>query len=560
MAANGVIQKFIIDVNARDIPAEKHEVNAVLNLVKKTVIPRIKEQLEAFSARTDGHLVIDKLELDLGSFSEEEVGTKLAEVVQEVFKKQLQKVADLAKAEEKSPQQIAAQKSEEITVTKRDAFVELVEYFLTKGAFPWWSNTVATSLGEIESLWREAMSSPEAPKRFKKLFDALLNDGVMQRRAVRQFTPDLIGQWVLIMRPNAKNYWDVAERVIATVSRHSKKRPTREQVAVMREKTVQHIITLGDSQPTSIVFDWLSDNFDYFFKGNSALDDTLQEIVALKKRSKPMTFSEIERNIDHHLTSWIEHLNVDQSGPTTENNGDSNRRKKRPKSTNQEDPKPRSKKANGDLEPATDSEKTESENEEFGEEVLKSLFGQPQSNPYVSARNPYAPEEVYVFNAGIALLGPFLPHFMGKLGLLENSKWKSAEAQLQAIHVLYYIVNHLTDPTEEQLFFPKLLCGWPLEEPLPEYQLENTDLIDEECEILLKVLHSKWDMMKNSTWPGLQVNYLRRDGKLQCENEQSWKLIVEPAGQDVTLKFAEWSFSLLRYSWMEQMIFVQWGT
>ena len=68
--------------------------------------------------------------------------------------------------------------------------------------------------------------------------------------------------------------------------------------------------------------------------------------------------------------------------------------------------------------------------------------------------------------AGLVLLHPFLRIYFDAVGLLEGESFRDESAQQTAIYLLYYLATKQTDAPEYELVLPKLLCGWPLNEPV----------------------------------------------------------------------------------------------
>src|SRR5262249_30411311 len=70
-----------------------------------------------------------------------------------------------------------------------------------------------------------------------------------------------------------------------------------------------------------------------------------------------------------------------------------------------------------------------------------------------------ADAEIWVENAGLVLLWPFLETFFGRLGLLEERRFRDEAAAQRAVGLLQYLA--LGDPAPPELALPldKVLCG-----------------------------------------------------------------------------------------------------
>lgn len=165
---------------------------------------------------------------------------------------------------------------------------------------------------------------------------------------------------------------------------------------------------------------------------------------------------------------------------------------------------------------------------------------------------------VSVRNAGIVLINTYLPTLLTRLGLLiEQKKFANADAQLSAIHYLQYLVTGL-DHTEESLLpFNKLLCGIPLSQPVKDcagISAEQKALIDG----LITAVIGHWPAIGKCSVDGFRGNWLVRDGLLK-EKEKQWELTVEKRAYDLLIHKSPFSFSVIRYPWMEKPLFVNWA-
>lgn len=64
---------------------------------------------------------------------------------------------------------------------------------------------------------------------------------------------------------------------------------------------------------------------------------------------------------------------------------------------------------------------------------------------------------VFVSNAGLVLLGPYLSRLFEQLSLIEESKFKGEDARIRAMFVMQYAVFGPTEFAEHELELNKLL-------------------------------------------------------------------------------------------------------
>lgn len=179
----------------------------------------------------------------------------------------------------------------------------------------------------------------------------------------------------------------------------------------------------------------------------------------------------------------------------------------------------------------------------------------PVDRDYEKLKKP-EPETIYVNNAGLVLLYPFLTTAFLRLGYLQAGQFISQDAQIRAIHLLQYTVNGKEVHAEHELVLNKVLCNFPLEEPVP---LELT-LKEEEKQLsheMLKVVLQQWERMKHTSAEGFQEAFLSRDGAL-WETEEAWFLRVEQRGYDLILQTLPWSAAMVKTSWMHKVLYTEW--
>ena len=168
-----------------------------------------------------------------------------------------------------------------------------------------------------------------------------------------------------------------------------------------------------------------------------------------------------------------------------------------------------------------------------------------------------APEdEIFISNAGLCLLAPYLSAFFKEIGLTAGNvfidKWK----QQHAVYLLHWIATKDTDPTEDLLLFPKLLCGWPLLMPcINTININEKEKYDSE-ELLSSVIQN-WSVLKNTSPDGLRESFLQRPGKL-VEKEQQFLVKPDQQSIDLLLEYIPWTFRTILLPWMKKPLIVEW--
>ncbi|BCL33738.1 contractile injection system tape measure protein [Nostoc sp. MS1] len=163
---------------------------------------------------------------------------------------------------------------------------------------------------------------------------------------------------------------------------------------------------------------------------------------------------------------------------------------------------------------------------------------------------------LYVNQAGIVLLHPFLTFYLDAVGLLDGESFRDELAQQTAIYLLHYLATKQTDAPEYELVLPKLLCGWPLDEPVSRgLDLPATALT--EGENLLQTVINYWEALKSTSPDGLREGFLQRAGKL-TQGDGNWKLQVEQQAIDILLGRLPWGLSMVKLPMMDDILIVEW--
>jgi hypothetical protein len=179
-------------------------------------------------------------------------------------------------------------------------------------------------------------------------------------------------------------------------------------------------------------------------------------------------------------------------------------------------------------------------------------------SPNILKDEPHTAENgLFINNAGLVLLHPFISPWLTNLGLLEDDKWKDISAHRRAVQLLYYLSTGSLTSTDYELPLCKLLLGFELDEPAAavlditkEEETESTDLLQE--------VIKQWPILKDTSPESLQETFLQRDGRL-IHHPGKWQLHVEQSPYDMLLQHMPWGFGVIRSSMMKELLFVDWA-
>ena len=135
------------------------------------------------------------------------------------------------------------------------------------------------------------------------------------------------------------------------------------------------------------------------------------------------------------------------------------------------------------------------------------------------------PESIYISNAGLVLLNPFIPALFERTGIVSNGNFTNEEKKQRGVHLLQYLANGKEQNPEYVMPLPKVLCGMELNQPL-EKNLHLTKKEKEQANELLNSVLAHWKAMRNTSIEGLQESFLQRNGALRLTDD-GWKLVVE---------------------------------
>ncbi len=163
-------------------------------------------------------------------------------------------------------------------------------------------------------------------------------------------------------------------------------------------------------------------------------------------------------------------------------------------------------------------------------------------------------EGIYIQNAGLVIVAPYLSMLFKKLGLVQDNQITDIA---RAIALMSYIVSDNEEYEEFETVLNKILAGVDIEVPLPAKHILTQDEKNEVTELLQAVI-GYWEILKNTSVEGLRVSFLQREGKLFFENE-SWNLQVQQQSYDMLLQHLPWNISMIKLPWMKHLLNVNWA-
>lgn len=163
---------------------------------------------------------------------------------------------------------------------------------------------------------------------------------------------------------------------------------------------------------------------------------------------------------------------------------------------------------------------------------------------------------IYLNNAGLVLLVPYLPRLFSVLSLTDKNDFIDENARAKAVFLMHFAVWEKEEASEPELSLNKLLTGLEMSDPIPQ-RMELTTKEKEMTVSLLNGVLQNWNKLKNSSVAALRESFLQRDGKLE-EKEDAFVLTVEEKSYDMLIDTVPWNFKRIRMPWMKKRMEVKW--
>lgn len=166
-------------------------------------------------------------------------------------------------------------------------------------------------------------------------------------------------------------------------------------------------------------------------------------------------------------------------------------------------------------------------------------------------------DELYVDDAGLVILWPFLERFFVRTGVLgEDRRFLDEVAEQQAVALVDSLATADPAPLEFRLPLAKLLCGRPLESG---FALERSLVPEQltEGDRLLAAVIGRVPALGEPSLAEFRAGFLARPGALGTR-DGAWLLQVERRPHDSVLDRFPWSWGWVRLPWMPGPLRVEW--
>ena len=165
-------------------------------------------------------------------------------------------------------------------------------------------------------------------------------------------------------------------------------------------------------------------------------------------------------------------------------------------------------------------------------------------------------DSIYIANAGLILLWPFLGRFFRRLNLVGSKEFIDEASLMRGILLTQFLVTGKKEAPEYELALNKLLCGADMDMEIDS----EIELTEEEINLsnsLLTGAITNWEKLKGTRIGTFRETFLQRNGSLYYLNNR-WELKVEKKAYDLLLETLPWGIQMIQMSWMKERLVVLW--
>ncbi|MDH7444134.1 contractile injection system tape measure protein [Aquimarina sp. 2201CG14-23] len=583
-----IINKVFFEVHTSDTKTAYDLKDNLDVFLKQNLFPTLQAYFDNIITEKDQIIRCDKLELELNAANIKDQVQLQLDIV-----KSLQKQLILNK--ESSYRDTIEDPSVSI-INKEKSDIQTFFYFLETGQNPWWD------LGKNleDNLFIETVLSS---KNFLSKFRERVQNKAIRKRLIYQFSDKALSKMLTQDKPiksfpkvlkkdvRREQYWEIITRFVADknlkllkdsltvlVSNLKKETWKPKNFTEVLDKEIQEIVKSEKKQKPIAWQNTLIDNLKRILseelKSNKILKTkTLAEKVIhklpeeLKEHIETKVLRKIvktsvqiihknhsgkTKNIEKEILSFTSELISEKLEIFQSRNGD------RIVGSTKQDKNDLIKPTNEQL--TRDYIQKPKTNEQENKILAREQIGKQFIEETVEGANA---EEVdtntslYIQNAGLLLLHPYLNRFFETLKLLdEKGKIKQDKAEL-AVHLLHYLATKKEKQVENKLVFEKFLCGYPIDKSIRK-NIRLPQKLKLEAEHVLEAVLKNWQALKNTSADGLRENFIKRDGKLILNEESRYRIVVERKTQDILLEKLPWNLTIIRLPWIDKLIFVEW--
>ena len=498
------------------------------NRITTSIIhPEIERCFDSLIAGND-HVVIDKIEIDLGVFSpdgfEREIKARLQHQLISALNKFLSKRSFVRNPAAHPEGSLLSGSDHSEMARSPSLLLDALLYYLHHGYIPWWYEH---DLNTIDS-WKKMNQSSEALIILQTLFrssssvsravDALSDEMLGMICSEAGFGKSILQGWIEIgnnLKANQSEYLSCRnifwEYCLCYVTGH---RPRFEKSDV-----IQKIISISSLS---------HEDLDFFI--SSALQKLISPPGPIFKTGKSSLYH-------HDIPS---HQNISSHQDKNKPNED------HPERMQGENP-------TSDVTPLAERQKSEKHSLQNDPPKISRKDENFLKDSSISREDD---DILQITNAGMIIIHPFLSELFQSSGLTRDEQFISDDDAAYGVRLLDYLSSGIQSSPESELLLPKLMCGIAWSDSLsPMIHLDPDDM--EACDELLRAVIRHWKVLGNSTEEGLRSGFFSRQG-IMTQKDKGWLLKIENKAQDILLNKLPWGISTIKFPWMKDVLHISW--
>lgn len=517
---NHIIQTVCYNVKSDTESAAAAFTGAVSGLDHVKLFDKV---LSRYSTLTET-IQLENVELDIGEFNpdklfgiEEELLIKFEEAIKQQLKnKRIKKQSSVfTPGDENSSAAIdfmATDTTDKLSPVKR---IELILYYFKTGCLPWY----ITGRPDIEKLVLDLLEHDAAILK-KYLLPYLSNERVIKRMVIT-LRYQVIAELIKIITGQSVFY--PAENFIATVKKIV---PSAQLEEFNRQVAVIYLKIAVKAEKGIHVF---TDAF---------INQVKNVLLLFSDPVLKMLFAQVQQLLLKKSSSELESIYKNaliQISKITDRNKYLSENQTRAESI-------------------TDSTDSAAKEIPAADKFKKELVQEPAGTESEDDNSNY-----FIDNAGLVLLNAaLLQKAFEDLGWITEKKIADEKSRDKMLLWMDYLIWGKRKTHEYGLQLSKVLVGLKPEDIADISLTLTADEILKADEILDTVIYH-WKILKNTSADGLRNSFLQRNGRLSNE-DGGWQMHVEAKGYDMLIDSLPWSFSIIKFPWMEKPLFTQWQT
>jgi hypothetical protein len=497
--------------------------------------PAVEQELERF-APPDGHLYIDRLDVDAGMLMFHRLEYDLADRVRQSLEKAIQERLQPGDSLPAGSDVDVIDQKEMIYKTDLCVIYEAFIWFLTYGSLPWTYRLPSGMALEqvVTDLWQDTPGPDVEKAAFTEKIVRALELKTACKRLSRQFSTGFLEKLMVSISPASKREMDVAREKLRMSG--IPQAVAKELEPFLWETAFKHVAS-GHAFPSKELIREVRGTMPMTTEQCAALTRILEE-HGPAETDNAQTRSKIETKTLQTTLAGTESTVKVAPMPT---------RGAGPEVPPVDIGAPFLNR--GDTQQALDG----SAITEITAAALPN-FSRTEATLITGGEHPDAQEGIYIENAGLVILHPFFSRFFEALDIARGDRLLEPERALGLLHFL--VTGQILVP-EYELVLPKILCNVALKAPVT-YDPALTNKEKDEASALLQAVIRHWGALGNTSPDGLRGTYLIRPGKLSLRDNGEWLLQVESKSFDILLEELPWGIRMIKLPWMARLLSVQW--